>query len=811
MEKTTSGSYFWFVSGWDDPTTRLDIDGPGHALLKVSANDGLSFNDVSSTYTSQFSTLMSYAGICLGNQTGNIRDILIYTAINYGNNWGNNDRRLHKLQWDITSGSVSSLTTLSNSLGYEIGNGAVRMIIGYDEPLNHVLLGGVYLTDFNLSAGTFIKFYDPDDIHSDNHGIYINTSVNPHQIFVGGDGGFYSLDYTTGPSYTPYPLNYGLDISLINGFSGASESNKYVFGQQDITYSGLYEETAGKVTAAIVYDPNNNPDIWENDGGLIDKFDDNRLVIGDNSSYGTSYYVTNSDPGTFANPSSKNSGMWAPPPPPNNPFEPYAQVSYPQTFGCHPFFQAPFRSDRIYSATHAGSLYQFHSISKKFVGKVRLYEGSAHFTNSATYKSEKCTTNCTPDLSLPEVRLHIVDYNVQPVAISFSQLDKNKMYLVTHNVTDPCCTPAASQVIQYIGNDLDDLWWGHNEWYIDNLPNDPQWQLITPDWLGLPFNMAENDVYHIRFNGVETSNWDKNKIYVSCTSDLVSPAPFPYRVITYNGTTGLWDNYSDGIPDFENVTSMIMEHASNDGIYVSTEKGVYYREAGMSAWVSYNTGASGDIMPYLGSRQMEINYKENTVRTGTYGRGIWKSNLVCPLTANLTISTGTVSGYNEADDITSTYSNSTGSTATINSGSTVFRATNKVTLEPGFTADATGGANYFTAFIHGCSDGSSTSSYNYFRTGFDFGQTEVINASENDEDDKRLVVFPNPTSAKFSIKLFGDEPNKIQVYNSFGQIILNQKTKTESTVIDLTNQPEGIYFIKVFTTDNTYTSKIIKR
>jgi len=200
---------------------------------------------------------------------------------------------------------------------------------------------------------------------------------------------------------------------------------------------------------------------------------------------------------------------------------------------------------------------------------------------------------------------------------------------------------------------------------------------------------------------------------------------------------------------------------------------------------------------------MEINYRENTVRAGTYGRGIWKSDLVCPSDPLFTVLTSPVSGYTEADDITTN-----GTINTASAGSTVFRATNSVSLEPGFEADASGGTNYFTAFIHGCI-GGSTSSYNYFRTAYDVSKANVINNETN--EDKKLIVYPNPASAKFTFNVLGDKPNQILIYNSLGKVILNQMIQSEMKEIDLTQQPQGIYFIKVLSANNAYSTKIIKR
>ncbi|MBI4931405.1 MAG: T9SS type A sorting domain-containing protein [Bacteroidetes bacterium] len=831
IQKSNGTDYFWYVAGCTVATKDLIGGSMGNALLMESTDDGANFYNVSLPYMNQMSSQFnSYAGICLGDQTlsGGDRDIYISTAVNLSDPsvpdpaqnsswpcypncppadpWEYAQRQFHKLTKNITSGLITNpyQTIIPNTDNDYYYNSPARLVIGYDATTKHVLTGGVDLHDFNLTTNNPIFI---GSIHDDYHGIYINTSISPNQIFFACDGGFASLSFLS-PLYSVKRLNNGLDISLLNGFSGASElhpithGNIYVYGQQDEPISDLYDDYTGKVI---------QHGAGENDGALIDKFNNN-LIITDASGFNAGYYLTTGGSAGFTSSSYKY--MYNPASTPNRylqPGTPMLQDKNLQGFGRHPFFQDPFRPGRIYNTLKGNGISQYDPISKSFVLKVNLSEYVSFFTNSApNYTSSNFGTVNTNDI-------HFIGWQAQPLGMSFSQIDKNIMYIVSSNNSGDA-PKFASQVIKYIGSNLDEGCWGDgygNGYYLSNNTDlstgNPQWQLITPAWSNLVPGIQPADIYHIGLTNVETSNWDKNKIYVSCALDIPNSSmitPVYNKVIKYDGTS--WSDYSGtNIPSDENVTAMIMDHASNDGIYISTEKGVYYREPGMSDWVSYNMGVPNKVLPFIRSTQMEINYRENTVRAGTYGRGIWKSDLVCPSTSNLVIPSGTVSGYKEADDISTTNGN-VNTTPTASTGSTVFRGTNSVTLEPGFTADATTGTNYFTAFIHGCS-GGSTSSYNYFRTNSDSSQTSAIKNTDINIQDKKLIVYPNPTAAKFSFRILGDEPNQVLIYNSFGQIILNQLIESEQKEIDFTHQPEGIYFIKVLSADNTYTTKIIKR
>lgn len=785
IEKVTPGTYFWYIAG---------ANSLGNALLMESIDDGLSFNYIIA-FTSLFSSLNSFSGICLGNQSGitNDRDIFISTAINLSSNWSSSQRQLHRLTKNINSGAISVMGFSNGNTGNEYYNVPNRLIIGYDPINNMVITGGVKLHAFDLTNNISANI---TSIHDDYHAIYINATSN--HFLLGCDGGFASVSYNNG-SYTSYRANYGLDICQINGFSGATESNIYVYGQQDQLVSDLYDEFSGRVIATHF--------AGENDGGLIDKFDGNRLIISDNSSYNSYYFVSNNGVSNFS--SASSSPMYLPNNSPIYYFQPnLSQPHYPsQAFGCPPFFQHPFRQNRIFNVAYGGSIFQFDPISAKFVLKVRLQDEIQHFTCSPTLQSLTCL-NCAPCTTNAFLRLHYLSYYGQPVRASFSQLDKNTMYVITSNNSNACCT-TASQVVQYIGNNLDDLWADHYE-TMDNNGN-PQWQLITPDFQSVVFgSMIESDIYHIKFTGIESSNWDKNKIYVSCSSDLATP--FPYKVITYDCLTGVWSNYSTGIPLNENITSMIMDHASYDGIYISTNKNIYYREPGMPSWINYNNGSPAMVLPYLSCRQMEINYRENTIRAGTFGRGIWKSNLVCPSTASLTIPTGTVSGYYESTDVITSASSSNSTIASLN-GSTIFRATNKVTIEPGFTVDASSGTNYFTAFIHGCDNGS-TSSYNYFKTGFEFSESVFNSDVVTNNEMQRIFIYPNPASDQINLVLSETVDNEIQqvmILSPMSKILyISSSINSSRSTILVSHLKPGIYFINVKTATQTIISKFIK-
>lgn len=77
---------------------------------------------------------------------------------------------------------------------------------------------------------------------------------------------------------------------------------------------------------------------------------------------------------------------------------------------------------------------------------------------------------------------------------------------------------------------------------------------------------------------------------------------------------------------------------------------------------------------------------------------------------------------------------------------------------------------------------------------------------------EEFVAYPNPTSGQFEIAIpNSNKPTIIEVYNMFGQLILENSVRINSTKtqINLSGKPNGVYFIKI-NAEETKTLKILK-
>ncbi len=71
-----------------------------------------------------------------------------------------------------------------------------------------------------------------------------------------------------------------------------------------------------------------------------------------------------------------------------------------------------------------------------------------------------------------------------------------------------------------------------------------------------------------------------------------------------------------------------------------------------------------------------------------------------------------------------------------------------------------------------------------------------------------IKLFPNPVSDKLMISSEGVFIESIQVYSINGDLLLTEKTNTES--LNVSNLSEGIYFVEINTEIGRFTKKFIK-
>ncbi|MCW3083565.1 MAG: hypothetical protein JWP12_931 [Bacteroidetes bacterium] len=89
-----------------------------------------------------------------------------------------------------------------------------------------------------------------------------------------------------------------------------------------------------------------------------------------------------------------------------------------------------------------------------------------------------------------------------------------------------------------------------------------------------------------------------------------------------------------------------------------------------------------------------------------------------------------------------------------------------------------------------------------------------VNISEPSEPEDNVFVYPNPGEGKYKLNINGAAVTDavLEVKGLLGNTIITMKIKENVTEIDLTNQPKGIYFLRVSDSNgNSAVKKIVKQ
>ncbi len=102
-----------------------------------------------------------------------------------------------------------------------------------------------------------------------------------------------------------------------------------------------------------------------------------------------------------------------------------------------------------------------------------------------------------------------------------------------------------------------------------------------------------------------------------------------------------------------------------------------------------------------------------------------------------------------------------------------------------------------------------------FQASADAAQTvyENIIGVEELNENKVFTIYPNPTNGKINLKINQTEDLKIKniiVYNVFGaELFLDFQIKSNHLQIDLTQLPNGVYFVELQTANKNYRKKLV--
>ncbi len=77
--------------------------------------------------------------------------------------------------------------------------------------------------------------------------------------------------------------------------------------------------------------------------------------------------------------------------------------------------------------------------------------------------------------------------------------------------------------------------------------------------------------------------------------------------------------------------------------------------------------------------------------------------------------------------------------------------------------------------------------------------------------EQNFTVAPNPSGGVFTLELAKDQNSDISVYDVMGKEIYHSVTSSRSVVLDLSSVPDGVYFLKLTSSQKEFYKKIIKK
>jgi len=96
-----------------------------------------------------------------------------------------------------------------------------------------------------------------------------------------------------------------------------------------------------------------------------------------------------------------------------------------------------------------------------------------------------------------------------------------------------------------------------------------------------------------------------------------------FKVFRTNSGGGSWENLTSSLLNNESIQSLVYITGTDGGIYVATNKAVYYRNNQTNFTVENN-----GLPLFTNGNILKPFYRDNKIRLATYGKGIYESNLV---------------------------------------------------------------------------------------------------------------------------------------------------------------------------------------
>ncbi len=203
---------------------------------------------------------------------------------------------------------------------------------------------------------------------------------------------------------------------------------------------------------------------------------------------------------------------------------------------------------------------------------------------------------------------------------------------------------------------LDNLIYMTNDITVQN-PTSVQWYSVQ---LPAEWNQS-NGFEHISVSDIEIDDETPNKFWISTPDSWNDVSNYDYKI--FKCENGIYTNITGNLKSFNpSVFSIVHVPGSLNGIFISTDAGVFYRDDNCNDWIEFNKGLPGIMIKGL---KLKIKNSEKFLIAATFGRGLWETSLNCIYNNNpMVIESGTII-WNFPRSITSDVIIKSGATLTI--------------------------------------------------------------------------------------------------------------------------------------------------
>jgi photosystem II stability/assembly factor-like uncharacterized protein len=138
-------------------------------------------------------------------------------------------------------------------------------------------------------------------------------------------------------------------------------------------------------------------------------------------------------------------------------------------------------------------------------------------------------------------------------------------------------------------------------------------QLYKTSFAGIIPNWNSVTGFSGSINSIAIHPTNSNKVAIATTGNQKV-------YVTSNGGTS-WTSYKFNLPNFS-AQALAWHDNGENGLYLGMDYGVYYIDDTFTEWQTFSNG-----LPNVYISELEINTANNKIYAGTYGRGLWSSDV----------------------------------------------------------------------------------------------------------------------------------------------------------------------------------------